>query len=125
MALFGTTKKKTTAKAPKAKAKKVAGKAPKDEANKLAGVLLTPWLSEKALIATEKGVYTFHVPAAATKQDVALAVTKYYKVTPRQVRMVNLPAKKVSMRKRRGYGLRSGKRKAYVFLEKGDTIQFA
>ncbi|MBP6860718.1 MAG: 50S ribosomal protein L23 [Candidatus Pacebacteria bacterium] len=121
MALFGNSKKTTKKKA----GVKPAGSAVKDSENKLAGALLTPWLSEKALIATEKGVYTFRIPMTATKKDVTLAVEKYYKVTPRQVRVVNLPAKKVSLRKRRGFGMKSAQRKAYVFLKKGETIQFA
>jgi ribosomal protein L23 len=39
--------------------------------------------------------------------------------------VVNLPAKKVSLRTRRGFGMKSARRKAYVYLKKGDTIQFA
>ncbi|HVX91487.1 MAG TPA: 50S ribosomal protein L23 [Candidatus Paceibacterota bacterium] len=114
MAIFGTKKTNT------AVAQNV-----KDVRGKLATALIAPWLSEKALIATEKGVYAFHVPADATKHDVMLAIERTYKVTPRQVRMVNLPAKKVSLRTRRGFGTKSGRRKAYVYLKKGDTIQFA
>ncbi len=121
MALFGTSAKKKTKKA----GVKPAGKVVRDSENKLAGALLAPWLSEKALIATEKGVYTFRIPADATKKDVMLAVEKYYKVTPVKVRTVTIPAKKVSLRRRRGFGMKGAKRKAYVFLKKGETIQFA
>ena len=120
MALFGNSKKTTKAKPVKASAGPV-----KDREGNLSTILLTPWLSEKALISTEAGIYTFHVAQTATKKDIALAVEKFYKVTPRQIRVVNLPAKKVAMRRRRGFGTRSAKRKAYVFLKKGDTIQFA
>jgi ribosomal protein L23 len=97
----------------------------KDERGKLSTALLAPWLSEKALIQTEKSVYTFHIPKEATKRDVELAVKKIYNVTPVKVNVVNLPAKKVTLRTRRGYGMRSARRKAYVYLKKGDTIQFA
>jgi large subunit ribosomal protein L23 len=117
MAIFNSKK---SAKASPAKAAEV-----KDVRGKLAVALTAPWLSEKALIMTEKGVYAFHVPKEATKHDVALAVERVYKVTPRRVTMVNLPAKKVSLRTRRGFGTKSGRRKAYVHLKKGDTIQFA
>jgi ribosomal protein L23 len=119
MATKGHTKQKTTHPAGGAK------REVRDANGKLSGVLTAPWLSEKALIATERGVYTFHIPKTATKHDVALAVTKFYKVIPRKVAVVNLPAKKVSMRTRRGFGVKSGRRKAYVYLKKGDTIQFA
>jgi ribosomal protein L23 len=114
MAIFGNKKTNTVAK-----------KDVRDVAGKLSAALLAPWLSEKALIGTEKGVYAFHVPKDATKHDVALAVAKAYNVTPTKVRMVNLPAKRVSLRTRRGFGVKQGRRKAYVYLKKGDTIQFA
>ncbi len=114
MSIFGTKKVKTTA-----------TRDVKDETGKLSGTLLAPWLSEKALIGTEKGVYAFHVPKEATKHDVALAIQKTYKVSPTKIRVVNLPARKVRMRTRRGYGMRPARRKAYVYLKKGDTIQFA
>lgn len=92
---------------------------------RLSNVLKAPWLSEKALISTEAGVYVFEVPASATKPDVAAAVESIFKVTPRQVRMVNLPAKRKALRTRRGMGKQAARHKAYVYLKKGDTIQFA
>lgn len=119
MSIFRTKKQKTRTmgQAPKAKVR--------DAAGKRSTTLIGPWLSEKALISTEKGMYAFEVLPTATKHDVALAIEKFYNVTPRQVRMVNLPGKKVTLRTRRGYGQKAGRRKAYVFLKKGDTIQFA
>lgn len=127
MAIFGT-KKEAVKKVKKEKAPKKVSRemhVVKDESGKLSDKLKAPWLSEKALIATEKGIYTFHIPAEATKKDVALAVEKIYKVVPRKVTVVNLPAKRVSLRNRRGFGTRAARRKAYVFLNKGDTIEFA
>jgi large subunit ribosomal protein L23 len=88
-------------------------------------IILTPWFSEKALIVTEKGVYTFAVPARATKADVAGAIKEIYKVEPRKIRIVNMPGKAKSMRTRRGEGVRASRHKAYVYLNAGDTIQFA
>lgn len=88
-------------------------------------IIHSPWFSEKALIVTEKGIYTFSVPARATKADVAGAIKEIYKVEACKIRIVNLPPKKKSLRTRRGVGVRSARRKAYVYLNKGDTIQFA
>lgn len=122
MALFSNNTKKQAPKkvsAPKAAAPKL----PED--GRLDGILSRPWLSEKALIGTENGVYVFEVPARATKTDVKAAVEAIYKVKPRQVRMVNLPAKTVNLRTRRGTGTRARRHKAYVYLAKGETIQFA
>lgn len=88
-------------------------------------IIRAPWFSEKALIVTEKGIYTFAVPARATKAEIAGAIKEIYKVEPRTVRIVNLPAKRKAMRTKRGTGSRSARRKAYVYLNKGDTIQFS
>lgn len=88
-------------------------------------IVRAPWFSEKALIVTEKGVYTFSVPESATKADIAGAIKEIYNVSPRAVRIVNLPGKRKALRTRRGFGTRAARRKAYVYLNKGDTIQFA
>lgn len=124
MALFSSDKKTTTKKAKSETRNWGRGILPKDDA-RLANVLKRPWFSEKALIGTENGVYVFEVSESATKIDVANAVINTYKVTPMKVRMVNLPAKTVSLRTRRGVGTRARRHKAYVYLKKGDTITFA
>jgi ribosomal protein L23 len=116
MALFGS-KKNTKSAATKTVNKSIDGREHT--------VIRAPWLSEKALIGTENGVYVFQVPADATKTHVAAAIQVIYGVTPRQVRMVNLPAKRKALRTRRGFGLRAARHKAYVYLKEGDTIQFA
>lgn len=123
MALFSTNSPKKT------KAAKTAGVSvtPKDKAlaqdnGRLSTVLKAPHFSEKALIASGRGVYVFRVPADATKHEVAAAIEKFYSVVPTKVRMVNLPAKTVALRTRRGVGTRSRRHKAYVYLKKGDTL---
>lgn len=88
-------------------------------------IIRAPWFSEKALIATEKGVYAFVVPMDATKAQVAGAIKEIYRVSPRKIRIVNLPAKRKALRAKRGMGARTARRKAYVYLNAGDTIQFA
>jgi len=118
MALFSSDKKKDSKAAP------VRRGMLHPEDGRIANVLKNPWFSEKALIGTENGVYVFEVPPAVTKHDVMNAIAKIYKVTPVKVNMVNLPAKKVSMRTRRGTASRARRHKAYVYLKKGDTIAF-
>ncbi|OGG48855.1 50S ribosomal protein L23 [Candidatus Kaiserbacteria bacterium RIFCSPHIGHO2_01_FULL_53_31] len=88
-------------------------------------VIRAPWFSEKALIVTEKGVYTFAVPTRVTKADIAGAIKEIYNVAPRAIRIVNMPAKRKMMRNKRGIGTRAARRKAYVYLNTGDSIQFA
>jgi ribosomal protein L23 len=121
MALFSSSSKKTAKTGTPVKAR---GVLPADDA-RLANVLKRPWFSEKALLGTENGVYVFEVPEAATTADVTNAIERVYNVVPAKVRRVNLPAKKVSLRTRRGEGTRARRHKVYVTLKKGDTISFA
>lgn len=88
-------------------------------------IIRAPWFSEQALLATEKGVYVFEVSRRATSAQIAGAIRELYKVTPKAVRIVNLPSKKKSLRTRRGTGVRSARRKAYIALNAGDTITLA
>jgi large subunit ribosomal protein L23 len=120
MALFETKKK-----APKKE--NVAKKGGSEKAlksSKLEGVLSHPWMSEKALIGTERGVYVFAVPSEATKREIALAVERLYKVVPVKVNIANLPGKMKPMRRKRGRAARAARHKAYVYLKKGETITF-
>lgn len=116
MGLFSDNKKKA-AKTTKKVVKKVVGR--------VDGVLKAPWMSEKALIGTERGVYVFAVPPEVTKTQVKAAVSSLYNVTPVKVAIVNLPAKKKALRTRRGFGARARRHKAYVYLKKGETITLA
>jgi large subunit ribosomal protein L23 len=125
MALFSNDKKTPKAKKPKSETRNWGrGILPVGD-DRLANILKRPWFSEKALISSENGVYVFEVSPSATKIDVANAIIAAYKVTPMKVRMVNLPAKKVALRTRRGTGTRARRHKAYVYLKAGDTITFA
>jgi len=124
MALFGKKKETKEKKAP------ASPKTRKARQAKLADgiaheIIRAPWFSEKALIVTEKGVYTFDVSTRATKYQIAGAIKEIYKVEPCKIRIVNLPAKRKAMRTKRGIGTRAARRKAYVYLNAGDTIQFA
>jgi len=121
MAIFGTKK---SEKKEKVALKRRARTAP--SAGGMAHeIIRAPWFSEKALIATEKGVYAFAVSTRATKAAIAGAIKEIYNVEPRKIRVVNLPAKRKMMRTKRGIGTRAARRKAYVYLNAGDTIQFA
>ncbi|MDB5265069.1 MAG: ribosomal protein [Parcubacteria group bacterium] len=124
MALFSSDKKKTVSKKASGDVVVQRGMLALDD-SRIANVLKRPWFSEKALIGTEKGIYVFEVPPSVTKIDVKNAIQKTYGVMPRKVRMVNLPAKTVSLRSRRGTGTRAARHKAYVYLNEGDSIQFA
>lgn len=91
----------------------------------LTWILKNPRVTEKAALQAEGGVYVFEVNQDATKADVAQAVSEVYKVNPVAVNIAKTPAKKVVRRKANGIksGFKSGIKKAYVFLKKGDTIE--
>lgn len=128
MAIFGTKKQEKSASRRSKKAKNVVKRRVRAVANKDGvshNIIRAPWFSEKALIMTEKGVYTFDVPKSATKAHIAGAIKEIYKVEPRKIRIANLPAKRKMMRTKRGIGSRASRRKAYVYLNAGDSIQFA
>lgn len=122
MAIFGNKK---TVKKEKTDAVKHHAHATKSLNGAAHDIIRAPWFSEKALLATEKGVYTFAVLPRATKIEIAGAIKEIYNVEPRAVRIVNLPAKRKPMRSRHGFGTRAARTKAYVYLNAGDTIQFA
>lgn len=128
MKLFGQKKKEKKADEKKPQEMKTAVAAPKAVKAVVApgvkDVLLKPRVTEKAANLTSKNVYTFDVRKNATKKDIAAAVVALYKVTPVKVRIVNSPSKRVAMRRKRGFGVASGVKKAYVFLKDGDSITF-
>ncbi len=83
-------------------------------------VIVAPRITEKASLQSNANAYTFIVSKDATKLTVAAAVKKEYKVTPKSINIINLPARNVFIRGR--FGVQSGMKKAVVFLKKGDTI---
>lgn len=85
--------------------------------------LIQPRVTEKAALQTEtKNVYVFEVAKNASKQEIAKAVKTSYKVTPVMVRTATIKAKKVFSRGK--WGVKSGGKKAYVYLKQGDKIEF-
>lgn len=88
----------------------------------LTSVIVSPVVTEKAVLAQDRQVYTFFVRKNATKHLVRDAVKAIYKVTPVSVNIVNkLPRTTVSMSRGRKQK-QSGYKKAYVYLKAGETI---
>ena len=92
-----------------------------DFSHDLAAVIVRPRVTEKATMSAESGVYVFEVSKTSTKAKIAKAIAGMYKVTPTKVRVVSLPAKNVFVRGK--WGVKSGIKKAYVYLKKGDKIE--
>ncbi|OHB19824.1 MAG: 50S ribosomal protein L23 [Parcubacteria group bacterium RIFCSPHIGHO2_01_FULL_56_18] len=85
-------------------------------------VLLNPRITEKATFAASNGVYVFDVAPGANKKQILFAVNALYNVKPRAVRIVNIRSKIVRNARTGKAGMKSGGKKAYVYLAKGETI---
>jgi len=79
-------------------------------------------ITEKSSLAADKGRYTFNVTDNANKNEIKKAIKMMYKVTPVKVTITQITSKTVV---RRGIvGVKSGGKKAVVYLKKGDKIEF-
>lgn len=134
MAIFGSKKagaKKAAAPSGLGDVMKTIGSASGVESTKKSPVVNTktvihrPRLTEKAANLSSANVYTFDIDQGATKHDVVRSIVALYKVKPVKVNVVNVAGKKMALRTRRGTGTRNNTKKAYVYLKKGDSIDFA
>jgi ribosomal protein L23 len=87
--------------------------------------LLHARITEKATENAGLSVYTFDVSPSATKRGILQAVKKIYGVTPRKIAIVRVPSKNVRSMRTGKRGVKSGGKKAYVYLKKGETITIA
>jgi large subunit ribosomal protein L23 len=84
-------------------------------------ILKKPHITEKASMHAENNVYVFEVSKRANKTLIKNAVKELYKVSPIKINIVNSPAKNVTSKGIKG--TKTGKKKALVYLKKGDTIE--
>jgi len=89
------------------------------------GILRNPRITEKTAIVSSGSVYVFDVDPRANKTQVKKAVEMIYKVKPVKVNITKIVKKPVASKKIRKTYYKGGGKKAYVFLKKGETIQFA
>jgi len=83
-------------------------------------VIRKPIITEKATLASEAGAVVFEVAMDTTKPKIKEAVEAVFGV---KVKAVNTTITKGKTKKFRGRpGVRSDKKKAYVTLEEGNTI---
>lgn len=82
-----------------------------------------PIITEKATLASENGAVVFQVAMDATKPQIKAAVEAIFGVKVKAVNTVVAKGKKKKFRGRDGE--RSDKKKAYVMLEEGNTIDVA
>ena len=86
----------------------------------LYNVLRAPLISEKTARLQESNQYVFQVAPGATKADVKAAVEGLFNVQVQAVNVVNLTGKTKAFRQKTG--TRGNKRKAYVRLGEGQSI---
>ena len=83
-------------------------------------VIRKPVITEKATMASEAGAVVFEVAMDATKPQIKEAVESVFGV---KVKAVNTTITKGKAKRFRGRpGVRSDRKKAYVTLEEGNTI---
>jgi len=87
---------------------------------RIMSVLRAPHISEKSARLQETNQYVFEISQSATKADVKAAVEQLFSVEVQSVNVVNMKGKARSFRFRSG--TRGSKRKAYVRLAEGHTI---
>ncbi|GBE29142.1 MAG TPA: 50S ribosomal protein L23 [Bacteroidetes bacterium] len=93
-----------------------------DETARLRKLLKRPLQTEKAVLLIEKSnTYVFEIPPDANKIEIRRAVEKLFEVTVKDVRTVKLPGKKKRLGRYEGY--RAGKKKAYVTLAEGQSLE--
>jgi len=85
-------------------------------------IIKNPRITEKGASVAEQNAYTFDVIGQANKKEIAKAIFAIYKVHPVRVNVSVIPKKSVRYRGR-SY-VRDGGKKAYVYLKKGDKIEF-
>ena len=86
-------------------------------------VLKNARITEKAANNAQYSIYLFDVAVNATKSEIAKAFKAKYKKTPLKVNTVTMLPKSFFRRNRLGFSTKG--KKAYVFLEKGTTIDIA
>lgn len=118
----GKAKKSVVKKVDAAVAEPKAVKAVKAEAMDYAHVLQNPRITEKAATISDQNVYTFDVSPRASKTEIMKAIKAIYGLVPVKVNVAAIPTKRVFRAKH--IGVKRGGRKAYVFLKKGDKIEF-
>lgn len=89
--------------------------------NSLHDVLLRPLITEKATYLTDDGVYTFVVKKSATKPEIKQAIKEVYGISARKVRTAKMTKKAVTSRQGKD-SQKGGGKKAYVYLNEGDSI---
>jgi len=83
-------------------------------------IILNPRITEKATDKQQDNVYVFEINSDSNKRMIIRAFYQIYKVRPLKVNIAKNPSKNVSARGKKG--VKSGVKKAYIYLKEGDKI---
>ena len=89
-----------------------------------AEILIRPHITEKAFSLSQRSVYTFLVAPSANAHQISKAISNVYGFTPRRVNIVRKQPRTKRSLLRNQASHQPGYKKAYVYLNKGDTINF-
>lgn len=85
-------------------------------------IIKNPRVTEKGALNAEHNVYTFDVVKDANKTEIKKAIFALYKVHPVKVNVLPITKKSVAFKGR--VNKKGGGKKAFVYLKKGDKIEF-
>ena len=89
--------------------------------SKYADILLRPRITEKANLLAGQNKHTFEVALSANKKSITNAIKTFYGVSPIKVAIIKNPSKTVFIRGKKG--VKSGVKKAVVYLKKDDKLE--
>ena len=101
--------------------KKESPKEGKNPSGKPSRAVIAVHVTEKATQLKDQSAYVFKIDSALNKITVKEEIKKAYGVSPKMVRIINIPGKTVFLRRRRVKT--PGYKKAIVYLKKGETIK--
>ena len=81
-----------------------------------------PHITEKSGLLNERAVYVFKVKPRGNKITIKNAIEKLYGVSVNKVRVIPTPSKEKFIRGK--WGRKPGYKKAVVYLQKGEKIEF-
>ena len=84
-------------------------------------IIKKPRITEKASFHAEQNVYTFDVTENANKTEIKKAIFAIYKVKPLKVNVLRVQDKQVMSKGKKG--IKSGGKKALVYLKKEDKLE--
>jgi len=93
-----------------------------DTGANLFSVLKYSRITEKATdLSQNNNAHVFEVDKNTNKTQIAKTIKSFYNVVPKKIRIVRIPPKNVISRGKKG--VKSGGKKAYVYLKKEDKIE--